>query len=124
MKFKYIIGMLIIVGFIAFAAINLSKSLTPYVPLSEAKKSKKIVQVKGQRVAGSENFDMEKKIFSFKMTDDKGEQFEVVYHGVKPANLEQAEEIVVIGRYTQGIFEADQLLVKCPSKYQAEGADV
>jgi cytochrome c-type biogenesis protein CcmE len=124
MKPKYIVGIVIVLVFIAFAAINLSKSLTPYVSLTEAKKSKKVVQVKGQRVVGSENFDMEKKIFSFRMTDDKGEQFEVVYHGVKPANLEQAEEIVVIGRYTQGLFEADQLLVKCPSKYQAEGADV
>jgi cytochrome c-type biogenesis protein CcmE len=65
---------------------------------------------------------VEKKVFTFKMADDKGEQFEVIYHGVKPANLEQAEEIVVIGRYTGGHFEADQLLVKCPSKYQAEGA--
>jgi cytochrome c-type biogenesis protein CcmE len=124
MKPKYIVGIVIVLVFIAFAAINLSKSLTPYVSLTEAKKSKKVVQVKGQRVVGSENFDMEKKIFSFRMTDDKGEQFEVVYHGVKPANLEQAEEIVVIGRYTQGLFEAEQLLVKCPSKYQAEGADV
>jgi cytochrome c-type biogenesis protein CcmE len=124
MKPKYIVGIVIVLVFIAFAAINLSKSLTPYVSLTEAKKSKKVVQVKGQRVAGSENFDMEKKIFSFRMRDDKGEQFEVVYHGVKPANLEQAEEIVVIGRYAQGLFEAEQLLVKCPSKYQAEGADV
>jgi cytochrome c-type biogenesis protein CcmE len=48
----------------------------------------------------------------------------VIYNGVKPANLEEAEEIVVIGRYTQGQFEADQLLVKCPSKYQAEGAEI
>jgi len=124
MRPKYIVGIVIVLAFIAFAAINLSKSLTPYVSLTEAKKSNKVVQVKGQRVVGSENFDMEKKIFSFRMTDDKGEQFEVVYHGVKPANLEQAEEIVVIGRYTQGLFEAEQLLVKCPSKYQAEGADV
>ena len=121
MKPKYIVGILIILVFIVFAAINLSKSLTPYVTLDDAKKSSKVVQVKGQRVIGSENFDVEKKVFTFKMADDKGEEFEVIYHGVKPANLEQAEEIVVIGRYTQGHFEADQLLVKCPSKYQAEG---
>jgi cytochrome c-type biogenesis protein CcmE len=124
MKIKYIVGILIIVGFIAFAAINLSKSLTPYVSLDDAKKSTKVVQVKGQRVVGSEHFDVEKKVFTFKMADDKGEQFKVIYNGVKPANLEQAEEIVVIGRYTQGHFEADQLLVKCPSKYQAEGAEI
>jgi cytochrome c-type biogenesis protein CcmE len=124
MKPKYIVGILIIVVFIVFAAINLSKSLTPYVSLDEAKKSKRVVQVKGQRVVGSENFDMENKVFKFKMSDDKGEVFEVIYHGVKPANLEQAEEIVVIGKYAQDHFEAEQLLVKCPSKYQAEGADV
>lgn len=124
MKIKYIVGILIIVGFIAFAAINLSKSLTPYVSLDDAKKSTKVVQVKGQRVVGSEHFDVDNKVFKFKMADDKGEQFEVIYNGVKPANLEQAEEIVVIGRYTQGHFEADQLLVKCPSKYQAEGAEI
>jgi len=124
MKIKYIVGIIIIVGFIAFAAINLSKSLTPYVSLDDAKRSAKVVQVKGQRVVGSEYFDVENKVFTFKMTDDKGEQFDVTYNGVKPANLEQAEEIVVIGRYTQGHFEADQLLVKCPSKYQAEGAEI
>jgi cytochrome c-type biogenesis protein CcmE len=124
MKPKYIIGILIILVFIVFAAINLSKSLTPYVSLDDAKKSSKVVQVKGQRVVGSENFDVDKKVFTFKMTDEKGEQFSVIYNGVKPANLEEAEEIVVIGRYTQGQFEADQLLVKCPSKYQAEGAEI
>ena len=124
MKPKYIVGILIILVFIVFAAVNLSKSLTPYVSLDDAKKSTKVVQVKGQRVIGSEHFDVDTKVFTFKMTDDKGEQFTVIYNGVKPANLEEAEEIVVIGRYTKGQFEADQLLVKCPSKYQAEGAEI
>lgn len=122
MKPKYIVGILIIAGFIVFAAINLSKSLTPYVSVDEARASKSIVQVKGQRVAGSEEFDVENKIFRFKMLDDKGKEFNVIYHGVKPANLEQATEVVVIGRFNQDQFEAEQLLVKCPSKYQAEGA--
>jgi cytochrome c-type biogenesis protein CcmE len=121
MKIKYIVGILIMVLFITYAAINLSKSLTPYVSVTEAKKSKNIVQVKGERVIGSENFNMDDKIFTFRLRDDKGEEFSVIYNGVKPANLEQAEEIVVIGKFNQGRFEAEQLLVKCPSKYQAEG---
>ncbi len=122
MKPKYIIGIVIILVFIIYAAINLSKSLTPYVSVDEAKNSEKMVQVKGQRVPGSENFDVDDKIFTFRMTDEKGDEFEVIYNGVKPANLEQATEVVVIGRFDQGKFNADQLLVKCPSKYQAEGA--
>ena len=62
MRPKYIVGILIIVVFIIFAAINLSKSLTPYVSVEEAKRSKSFVQVKGQRVVGSEYFDVENKI--------------------------------------------------------------
>ena len=122
MKSKYVIGIGIILVFIIFAAINLSKSLTPYVSLEEAKKSHSVVQVKGKRIEGSEFYDLQRKVLIFRMQDDNGEEFEVVYHGVKPANLEQATEVVVIGRYEEGKFLADQLLVKCPSKYQAEGA--
>ncbi|GAB4364221.1 MAG: cytochrome c maturation protein CcmE [Calditrichia bacterium] len=122
MKLKYIVGIAIIAVFIVYAAINLSKSLTPYVSFEEAKKSGAVVQVKGQRLEGSDYYNVEKKIFTFQMVDDKGEHFKVIYNGVRPANLEHAEEIVVIGRYVQDHFEAEQLLVKCPSKYQAEGA--
>ncbi len=123
MKSKYIVGIVIIVVFVVFAVINLSKSLTPYVSFEEAKKSHSVVQVKGQRVDGSERFDVEHKVFTFRMVDENGEEFEVVYNGVKPANLEQATEIVAIGKFENGRFEAEQLLVKCPSKYQAEGAE-
>jgi cytochrome c-type biogenesis protein CcmE len=122
MKPKYIVGIVIIAVFIIYAAINLSKSLTPYVSVAEARKSDNVVQVKGQRIPGSEKFDVENKIFTFKMRDDNGEAFDVIYNGVKPANLEQAKEVVAIGRFEEGRFQAQQILVKCPSKYQAEGA--
>jgi cytochrome c-type biogenesis protein CcmE len=44
----------------------------------------------------------------------------VIYRGVIPGNFDQATSIVAIGRYQGDHFEAEQLLVKCPSKYQAE----
>jgi len=122
MKRKYIIGLAIIVVFVVFAMANLHKSLTPYVSLEEAKRSHETVQVKGARVEGSEYFDTERNMFVFKLVDDRGEECEVVYHGVKPANFEQATEVVAIGRFVNGRFEANQILVKCPTKYQAEGA--
>jgi cytochrome c-type biogenesis protein CcmE len=123
MKRKYIIGIAVILVFLAFAILNLRKSLTPYVSLAEAKRTQQTVQVKGARVEGSEYFDAEKKVFVFRMVDDQGEECEVVYPGVKPANFEQATEIVAIGRYVNGRFEASRILVKCPTKYQAEGAE-
>lgn len=121
MKAKYVIGLVIIVAFIVFAGMNLKKSLTPYVSLSEAKRTGAVVQVKGKRVPGTENFNMDNKTFHFEMVDDKGEKFQVVYEGVKPSNFEQATEVVAIGKFDNGVFNAEQLLVKCPSKYQAEG---
>jgi cytochrome c-type biogenesis protein CcmE len=121
MKPKYIVGAVIIVAFIIFATLSLRESLTPYVSLAEAQQTDAIVQVKGQRVDGSDYFDMEEKIFKFKMTDDTGQEFDVTYPGVKPSNFEQATEVIAIGRFTSGKFEAEQILVKCPSKYQAEG---
>jgi cytochrome c-type biogenesis protein CcmE len=42
----------------------------------------------------------------------------VDYGGTKPGNFEQAESVVCIGVFKDGIFEAKDILVKCPSKYQ------
>lgn len=123
MKPKYIVGILIIVVFLIFAGISFQSSLTPYVSLSEAKAKGTVVQVKGSRVAGSEDYDMAQKIFHFKMTDNEGEEFQVVYDGVKPSNFERAKEVVAIGYFENGIFHAQELLVKCPSKYEAEAAE-
>ena len=57
---------------------------------------------------------------AFRLRDDKGEVLPVEYKGVIPGNFDQATSIVAIGHYTEGKFQAEQLLVKCPSKYQAE----
>lgn len=53
-----------------------------------------------------------------------GARITTEYHGVKPDNLENEDASVVItGRFrSDGIFEVSQLLVQCPSKYEA--ADV
>jgi cytochrome c-type biogenesis protein CcmE len=57
---------------------------------------------------------------SFRLKDENGEVLPVEYKGVIPGNFDQATSIVAIGRYDNGTFAAEQLLVKCPSKYQAE----
>jgi len=121
MKLKYILGSGIILIFVIFAGISLKNSMTPYVPLEKARQVKTTVQIKGERIPGTEEFDIEAKVLRFQMKDPKGEVFDVEFNGVKPANFEQAREIVAIGKFRDGKFEAEQLLVKCPSKYQAEG---
>ena len=123
MKPKFVIGGIIILAFLIFAGVNFQKSLTPYVSLAEAKKKGTTVQIKGARVDGSEEYNVDSKTFNFKLMDNSGEEYQVIYHGVKPSNFEHATEVVARGRYHGGVFEADEILIKCPSKYEAEAAE-
>ena len=118
MKTKYIIGIAIIVIFAVFGAMSFKKTLTPYVSFEEAKSSGAYVQVIGEIAFSEVKYDLDSHQLRFPIQDEAGQRMMVTYGGTKPANFEQAEEVVVIGRYENGAFTADQLLVKCPSKYQ------
>jgi len=56
--------------------------------------------------------------FRFLLVDEKKETQEVFYFKPKPADFERSEKIVVVGAMKDGHFEADKILMKCPSKYQ------
>lgn len=56
--------------------------------------------------------------FSFYLLDDSNQECRVVYHNPKPQDFERGEKIVVVGRMQgDSLFEASQILLKCPSKY-------
>jgi len=118
MNLKIIFGILIIAVFAVFGALSFRKNLTPYVSFEEAKKNQGVVQVIGKLVKEKTDYDLEKNFLYFTIEDQKGEVLGVVYDGAKPANFEQATEIVIIGSYKIDKFVAQQVLVKCPSKYQ------
>jgi cytochrome c-type biogenesis protein CcmE len=123
MKPKLLIGLLLVVASIAFGVTAFRNSLTPYISFAEARRSGLSSQVNGTLVdPAAVRYDAGSSTLSFTLKDDHGETLPVVYHGVKPANFEMATNVVAIGTFHDGRFEADQLLVKCPSKYQAEGA--
>lgn len=119
MNKRLIIAVAVIAVFLILAGGAFKKSLTPYVTFAEARSSGRTVQVSGKLVPGSVDHTASETGFSFVMADSAGEEMRVFYEGVKPANLEDAESIVAVGRYEDGIFNAKKLLVKCPSKYQA-----
>ena len=123
MKLKYIIGAIVIIAFALYSIGSFQGSITPYVSISEAIESGESVQVKGERV-GDAQFDVEENIFKFTLKDEDGKQIDVIYDGAKPGNFDQAIEVVCQGEYKDGKFHAKNILVKCPSKYQDEGAQV
>jgi cytochrome c-type biogenesis protein CcmE len=118
MKPKYAIGIIIIVVFIVFGAFSFKRTLTPYVSFEDARKSKEVVQVIGKIAFSEARYDLDAHQLQFPITDENQNKMMVVYSGTKPANFDQADQVVVIGKYQNGAFAADQLLVKCPSKYQ------
>jgi len=45
----------------------------------------------------------------------------VAYPGIKPAMFAEGREVIVEGNVESGgVFHADTLMTKCPSKYEAE----
>ena len=119
----YIIGTVLIVGFLAYGATAFRSYLTPYVGFDEAKQRGGKVQVAGKLVPDSSKYVQDDQVLSFGLFDDEGGTMSVLYKGVKPGNFEEATQIVAIGSYSEGAFHAEQLLVKCPSKYQGMEED-
>ena len=120
---KYFFVVLIL-GFIGYAGYFFADSVTPYVSIADARASQRNVQVKGLRDDAVEPH-MENETFVFSIADEEtGETMLVRYKGVKPDNFDEAYHIVAIGKYTGDAFTADKLLVKCPSKYEAEKGKV
>ena len=121
MKPRMLVGLLLVAISIAIGVTAFKKSLTPYISFAEARRSGTSVQVNGVLADPSHvTYDAAKSELVFALKDDKNEVMDVVYKGVKPVNFEMATNVVAIGTYKDGRFTADQLLVKCPSKYQAE----
>ena len=122
-KMRVVFGVAVLVVFGTMAFLNFNKTVAPYVPFAEAKAATRAVQVAGFPDHQRARFDPSSKVFQFTMTDDQGDVMPVVFAGAKPGNFDQAEKVVVIGTYEAGIFHANQILVKCPSKYDDMAAD-
>jgi len=120
MNVKILLALVLLGVAAAFGFTSFKKSMTPYISFSEARRAPGLVQVNG--VLASKNYVArpDEQFLQFDLKDSRGETMKVEYRGVIPGNFDQATSIVAIGRYHDDRFLADQLLVKCPSKYQAQ----
>jgi cytochrome c-type biogenesis protein CcmE len=115
----HILGIAIIALSVAMAYYGLSSSLRPYTTsIDEAVTTGRNVQLAGF-LGSMGSYDADGN-FTFELQDNTGKLVTVVYAQPKPSNFEQAVSIVAIGHYDEvsGKFIAEDLLVKCPSKYQ------
>lgn len=65
--------------------------------------------------------DREQQQLEYKFTEiNCDRQVEVRYAGVVPDTFKDAAEVVVKGKFTGNLFQATEILAKCPSKYQMQ----
>ena len=119
MNLKVILALVLMVVGVAVGVTSFKKTMTPYIGFAEAKAASGLVQVNGRLANKDYVLKAEEQYLSFELRDDKGAIMPVVYRGVIPGNFDQAVSIVAIGAWKSDHFEARDLLVKCPSKYQA-----
>lgn len=129
MTAKYVIGAVVVIVFVVWGAFAFFQTTVRYVPIEEAMNAQRTVQVMGKIDFESVQYDAEQSHLSFAIYDAEADSpagspsLPIVYRGVVPGNFDQAESVVVKGHPEGGVFAAEQLLVKCPSKYQGENEE-
>lgn len=120
MKKSSLIAVIAIIAAIVII-VNGARDVSTYATFSEASRSAAEV-----KVTGSLNLDediiyepeKDPNVFSFHMIDNNGDSKKVLMKQAKPQDFERSESIVVTGAMQENIFVADEILMKCPSKYK------
>jgi cytochrome c-type biogenesis protein CcmE len=120
MKKTHIIAIVIIAIALGVLVYTMNNSAT-YADFAEAKDKPnkefhvvgKVDKAKDQVYNPTVNADE----FTFYLIDNKGVEQKVVLHKSKPQDFDKSEQIVLIGKMHEGAFHANDILMKCPSKY-------
>ena len=122
-KWRYPIGGLVVLAALGVLLFNVFESYsTYYYTIGELKEQGESiygeqVRVTGDVAQGSTEYDVETRILTFTITDEE-ESLTVVYEGIRPNNFDDGVKVVVEGSYNStGVFEGDQIITKCPSRY-------
>jgi cytochrome c-type biogenesis protein CcmE len=119
-KTGFYIGLLLMLGLIGLSAWLFVGTVTPYTTDFTQAMSGKEFQVNGiidkETMKTVESDGKIKRHFT--ITDSKGGILPIVYNGLLPQNFAHADTAVATGKWNGKEFEATQVLVKCPSKYE------
>ena len=121
---KFLVGGVVVVVVIGvLIATSFSGSTSDYLTVAEVK-ALGVDQTRNSRVAGeivpdSVQWNTRDVHLTFQIRDQTG-QLAISYFGPQPDMLVDAVEAVAIGKYDPAnqLFEAEELLMKCPSKYE------
>ena len=123
-QMKFVIGgLVVVIVVVALIATSFSGSNSEYLTIGEVKAlgpdQTQNSRVAGKIVSDSVEWDTAAFHLAFEIEDETG-RLPISYNGPKPDMMADAVEAVAIGKYDPAsqVFTADELLMKCPSKYE------
>ncbi len=122
-KKKFIIGGLILTAALVFLGyLGFMGSVTYYYEVGELLEKADTLSSQTIRVSGNVADDIDRQgiDISFTLLDlsGNGDSLPIAYSGAVPDTFKVDNQVVVEGEYTDGVFEANAIIVKCGSKYE------
>jgi cytochrome c-type biogenesis protein CcmE len=121
------IGLLVGIAVVAMLGLSLfamwgnAAGSTVYASFATARASGEDVHVVGKWVMKDRaHYDNTQDLFTFYMQDTTNEVSLVKFYDPMPVNFQSAERIAIQGKFEGNAFVADDILMKCPSKYNKE----
>lgn len=128
MKPKILIGVVVIVAAISFLIFSGFKdNASYYLTVAELQAKEDLTPEDGVRIHGYVDpatilWDADAIELYFEMHDE-GDTVIIYYKGVKPDQLADAQQVLAEGHLrADGVFEANKIMLKCPSKYEVDPA--
>ena len=123
-KVKFIVGGVLIalaVVYLIYAGVSSNSAYFLTVDELYAKGDamhNRTVRVAGMVDAETIDFNNRELILAFDVTSETGERMPVVFNGPKPDQMREGAEAILEGKYNGQEFQAQSLLLKCPSRYE------
>jgi cytochrome c-type biogenesis protein CcmE len=129
-KLKFIVGGLVILALIGYLIINAVQSAGAYYrEVGEVLEQRQALtgqslRLSGNIVTSSIQYDAPTLDLRFSVSDptDAGKQLPIHFHGIKPDQMEREGSSAIIegSLKPDGTVEANNLLLKCPSRYEQQ----
>jgi cytochrome c-type biogenesis protein CcmE len=124
MKKMHILG-LVLIAIVIAALLSLLDDLSTYDSVESARKKE------GKFVHLIAKLDTSKPVIydpikdpnylAFTAIDSLGSSTSVVYKNAKPTDFEKSQRIVMKGSMQGDVFQCNEIVMKCPSKYKEQG---
>ena len=122
---------IVFISVVVIIIISTFGDASTYVSFNKAKDMYESGSMSKFHVVGKLNKDQNNRIlgftngenmlsFTFEMIDEEGKKESVFYGEPMPPDFLLSEQVVVIGGYENNKFVANEILLKCPSKYAEE----